>query len=264
MEKYNITDILKKYKLNTKKKFGQNFLINNNILNKIVAVAGNIENENILEIGAGPGGLTNAILMQKPQKIISIEIDKNYYSVLKNEFLDFNNFEIINDDAMKVIYKNLFTDKEKKIKIISNLPYNIGTHLLLKWIKEAVIFDSFTLLLQKEVVDRIVATPNKKEYGRLSVLLQTFADCKKIFDVKPSNFIPSPKVISSVVHIKIKKNIDVNFEKISKITSILFNNRRKKIRTAIENFNIKSCLNLDRRAEELTVDDFINLTKINN
>lgn len=260
-------EIIKKYNLITKKKFGQNFLTSENILDKIVAVAGNIENKNILEIGPGPGGLTTSILKQKPKKLISVEIDNDLFEILKVEFDKYNNFEVINEDALKIDESKYF---DNNINVIANLPYNVGTNLLLKWLNNIQLFKSFTLLLQKEVVERIVAKPCTKDYGRLSIITQALCDAKKMFDIKPESFIPSPKVMSSVVYIKPKQNIEkIDIKKLEIITQTLFSQRRKKIKNAInlllkQNFiNSNSIINidLDKRAEELSVDEYIDLSK---
>lgn len=260
-------EIIQKYNLITKKKFGQNFLTSENILDKIVAVAGNIENKNILEIGPGPGGLTTSILKQKPKKIISVEIDNDLFEILKVEFDKYNNFEVINEDALKINESKYF---DNNINVIANLPYNVGTSLLLKWLNNIQLFESFTLLLQKEVVERIVAKPCTKDYGRLSIITQALCDAKKMFDIKPESFIPPPKVMSSVVYIKPKQNIEkIDIKKLGIITQTLFSQRRKKIKNAInlllkQNFiNSNSIINidLDKRAEELSVDEYINLSK---
>jgi len=264
----NTLEIIKKYKLLTKKQFGQNFLVNRELLDKIVNVAGIIENKNILEIGPGPGGLTYSILKKNPKKLVSIEIDKDCYDILNIEFKNYKNFNIINDDALKIDEKSLFD--EEKINIISNLPYNVGTVLLLKWIKNISIFESFTLLLQREVVDRIVAKQGTKDYSRLTIIIQAFCNTKRIFDIKPSSFIPQPKVVSSIVHITPKNCINnIDFEKLSEISFVLFNQRRKKIRKIIESLIIENKINkeiienidLDKRAEELSIDEFIYLSK---
>ena len=260
-------EIIKKYNLITKKKFGQNFLTSENILDKIVAVAGNIENKNILEIGPGPGGLTTSILKQKPKKIISVEIDNDLFEILKVEFDKYNNFEVISEDALKINESKYF---DNNINVIANLPYNVGTNLLLKWLNNIQLFESFTLLLQKEVVERIVAKPCTKDYGRLSIITQALCDAKKMFDIKPESFIPPPKVMSSVVYIKPKQNIEnINIKKLGIITQTLFSQRRKKIKNAINlllkqniiNSNSIIDIDLDKRAEELSVDEYINLSK---
>lgn len=260
-------EIIKKYNLITKKKFGQNFLTSDVILNKIVDVTGDIKNKNVLEVGPGPGGLTSAILKKEPKKLISIEIDNDLFEILKIEFKKYNNFQVINEDALK-IHENEYFDNN--VNIIANLPYNVGTNLLIKWLNNINLFESFTLLLQKEVVERIVAKPCTKDYGRLSIITQALCDAKKMFDIKPESFIPPPKVMSSVVYIKPKQNINnINIKKLGIITQNLFSQRRKKIKNAVESLLKQQILtpssinniDLNKRAEELTVEEYINMAK---
>lgn len=268
---FRVVDIIKKYSLSTKKKFGQNFLVDESLLDKIVTVAGDITGKNVLEIGPGPGGLTYSILKMDPKKLTSIEIDKDLYGILKMEFGGYKNFEVVDGDALKIDETEFF-DSEK-INVIANLPYNVGTTLLIKWLNNLQKFDSFTLLLQKEVVDRIVAKPFSKDYGRLSILVQALCDAKKAFDVKPTCFLPPPKVISSVVHITPKKiATDVDINKLSYVTMTLFNQRRKKVKKVMEGLvacgkvdrSILTKIDLEKRAEELSVEEFIDIAKATN
>ena len=254
--------------ISAKKKFGQNFLADRSILSKIVDVAGDIENRNVLEVGAGLGALTNEILLRSPKKFVSIEIDKDLYNILVEEIKS-DNFQLINEDALKVDESEFFNGN---INVIANLPYNVGTNLLIKWLENIELFDSFTLLLQKEVVDRIVANPYTKEYGRLSIISQSLCNVKKAFDVKPSFFRPPPKVMSSIVYLSKKDNINLNIKKLSYITLKLFSQRRKKIKKIIDNmvFNkeldesIYDVLDLNKRAEEISVKDYIDISnKVN-
>ena len=253
-----IINIIKKYNLFTKKKFGQNFLVDELLLDKIVSCGGDVENKNVLEIGCGPGGLTYSILKQKPKQLVSVEIDKDCYDIVSAEFKDFNNFKVINEDALKIDESLLFSEKTK---VIANLPYNVGTTLLIKWVNNLSLFEDFTLLLQKEVVDRIIAKPQTKDYGRLSILLQLLCDVKKCFDISPNNFIPAPKVMSSVIYIK------PNIKKLSKITLLLFNQRRKKIKKIIEiliknnelDEMVLEFLDLNKRPEEILVEEFLKI-----
>ena len=261
-------NIIKKYNLSTKKKFGQNFLGDGLLLDKIVGVAGDISGKNVLEVGPGPGGLTRSILKKNPKKLVSVEIDVDLFKILKEEFSRYGNFFVDNEDALKVDEGKYF---DGGINVIANLPYNVGTVLLMKWLDNLSMFDSFVLLLQKEVVERIVAVPSTKDYGRLSVMVQALCCAKKEFDVKPSFFIPPPKVVSSVVRIVPKKDFEsVNVEKLSKITFALFNQRRKKIKGAVESLVengilSEDCLqelDLNKRAEELSVDEFVRLSNL--
>lgn len=249
-------------KIPRKKSLSQNFLTDVSILDRIVGVAAvnGLQDKNVLEIGVGEGALTAAILKQKPKKLLSVEIDNRYYGLVKDKFNGYSNFEIINADAIKIDESTFFNDK---ISVIANLPYNVGTTLLLKWLKNIELFETFTLLLQKEVVERIIAKPCTKEYGRLSVLAQAFTYPHRCFDIKPACFTPPPKVMSSVVHLIAKPPV-IDFNKLSRITSALFNNRRKKIKPAIERLNLPTNLKIDinKRAEELSVDEFIEIAKL--
>jgi len=251
--------IIKKYNILAKKKFGQNFLTDEKILDRIVSSANITNGCNVLEIGSGPGGLTNAILKANPKKLVSLEIDKEWYEILSQEYKIYDNFELVNKDALTVNEQELFGGE--KIKIVANLPYNIGTALLIKWINNLNIFHDFTLLLQKEVVDRIVAKPKTKSYGRLSVLVQSTCAVKKLFDLSPKSFTPQPKVISSLIAIVPKQNVQVNIHTLSEITLLLFSQRRKKIRHAVANKSMPDFVDLDKRAEELTVEEYVKLAK---
>lgn len=262
-----ISEILKKYNFVTKKSFGQNFLLQPELLAKIVSCANIKENSEVLEIGPGPGGLTSAILNKNPKKLISIETDKECVDILNKEIKpSFSNFEIINADALLIDECQLF---ENKFKIIANLPYNVGTHILLKWIKNCSSkIENLTLLLQKEVVERIVAKSNTKEYGRLSVLCQYLYNVKKCFDISPSAFYPRPKVTSTLVNLELKD--DVNqfvLDKLLYITSILFRQKRKTIKNNIKNSKIeleflqKIGIYTNLRAETICIDDFVKIAE---
>lgn len=262
------SEIIKKYNLYTKKSFGQNFLTNPELLIKIVNCAGNIENTDILEIGTGPAGLTSAILSKNPKKLITIDMDERCINIAKNEIQPFyKNLEIIHEDALKINEKDLF---KNKYKIIANLPYNIGTVLLFKWLENDIKdIDSITLLLQKEVVDRIIASNNNKNYGRVSVMCQYLCDVKKHFDIAPTAFFPPPKVISSVITLKPKENINYNLIKpLSSLCKLLFSQRRKTVLNNLKNkyknaedILNKSNIKFTNRVEELSINDFLNIIK---
>lgn len=264
-------EIIKKYNLYTKKSFGQNFLINPELLTKIVNCAGNIENENVLEIGTGPAGLTTAILKKQPKKLITVDMDERCVNITNNEIKPFfPNLEAIYDDALKINENELFSGE--KYNIIANLPYNIGTVLLFKWLesKDVKNIKSMTLLLQKEVVERIVSKNNSKNYGRLSVMCQYICDVKKYFDIAPSAFMPPPKVVSSVVGLTIKQDVNLDvIVKLSKLCQVLFNQRRK---TVLNNLK-KVCKNAvdvlsecgvaaGVRVEELGVEDLVKIVNV--
>ena len=215
--------------IKAKKSLGQNFLVDENLLEKIANIT-NIQNKTIFEVGPGTGNLTSYIYKKNPKKIYVIEKDNELATNLKNKFN--NKLTIINDDVLKVDETNLF---EEKVTVFGNLPYNISTEILSKWIinlKDHFWFECLILMFQKEVADRIVAEFNTSNYGRLSIICNWKLNIKKICDIKPSAFYPQPKVYSSLLIFYPKKNFvkiknPINLEK---ITRIFFNQRRKMLK----------------------------------
>ena len=213
-----------------KKSLGQNFLIDENIINKISSLI-KIEDQNILEVGPGTGNLTNALLKKKPKKFYVIEKDDNLANLLKKEFKD--KIIVINDDILKVNENNL---SNEKLIVFGNLPYNISTEILCKWIinlnDEKIWFRNFILMFQKEVADRILSKYNSSNYGRLSIIANWKLDIKKIVDIKPNSFSPKPKIDSSLLFFSPKKNFlkIKNPKNLEKITRIFFSQRRKMIK----------------------------------
>ena len=216
--------------IKAKKSLGQNFLIDNNVIDKITNIL-NINNKTILEIGPGTGNLTTALLDRKPKKFYVVEKDNNLSELLKKKFND--RIIIINDDILS-LNENLIS-KEKLI-VFGNLPYNISTEILIKWIlnldNEKFWFENLILMFQKEVANRIISDYNCSDYGRLSILANWKLNIKKIMDVKPNSFLPKPRIESSLLFFSIKKNFfriksPLNLEK---ITRIFFNHRRKMIK----------------------------------
>ena len=236
--------------MKAKKSLGQNFLIDQNILKKIVSLI-KIENKSILEVGPGTGNLTSHILNHNPKKFLVVEKDKYLADMLKKKFED--KIGIINDDVLKIDEKKLY--KEKLI-VFGNLPYNISTEILAKWIinldNKNFWFDSLILMFQKEVADRILSKFNSSKYGRLTILANWKLDINKICDIKPESFSPKPKVQSSLLFLKPKKDFYKfkNSKNLEKITRIFFNQRRKKIKTPFNklfngDFNILNKLKVD-------------------
>jgi len=236
--------------IKAKKSLGQNFLIDKNIINKITNCI-DIKDKYILEVGPGTGNLTFSLLEKKPKKIYVIEKDNNLASLLKEQFKD--KITIINDDVLKV--NENFLSKEKLI-VFGNLPYNISTEILCKWIlnfdDKRIWFTHLILMFQKEVADRIISKFNSSSYGRLSILSNWKLEIKKIIDVKPSSFSPKPKIDSSLLFFSPKKNFFQlkNPNNLEKITKIFFRYRRKMIKKPFkqifsENSEIQNKLNLN-------------------
>ena len=215
--------------IKAKKSLGQNFLIDKNILEKIVNVT-KVQNKIILEIGPGTGNLTSFILKKKPKKLFVIEKDNELADNLNNKFN--NRISIINDDVLKIDETNLFKDQ---VTVFGNLPYNISTEILSKWIinlKGKFWFECLVLMFQKEVADRIIAEFNTSNYGRLSIICNWKLNIKKICDISPESFSPKPKINSSLlIFYPKKKFIEINNPKIlEEITRIFFNQRRKMLK----------------------------------
>ena len=215
--------------IKAKKSLGQNFLIDDNVINKILDIT-DIQKKDVLEIGPGTGNLTSAILKKNPNRLLVVEKDNELAKNLKTNFD--NTIEVINDDILNLDESSL---SNTKLIVFGNLPYNISTEILCRWIlniKENYWFEYLILMFQKEVADRIIAKFNTKNYGRLSILANWILEIEKICDVKPTSFSPVPKVDSSVLFFKPKKSFfKFNDPKnLEKITRIFFMHRRKMVK----------------------------------
>ena len=254
----------KSVKTKAKKSLGQNFLVDKNVLKKIVDINLINDETEIVEIGPGTGNLTDYLINKNPKKIFIIEKDQELSKNLLNKF--FGKAEIINKDILKFFDYKIFN---KNTVIIGNLPYNISSQILVKFILDNNFkFKALIFMFQKEMANRILAKVNSKEYGRLSILSNWKFEIKKLFDIKPSSFSPRPKVESSLLLFKEKdKKFPLkDVKNLEKITRILFNQRRKKIRKSINfifknNKNITSQLSLDQdlRPQNLDIKTYCNL-----
>ncbi len=251
--------------IKAKKSLGQNFLIDSNILQKITNTT-EIKNKLVFEIGPGTGNLTNYILKKNPKKIYVIEKDNELSNNLENKFN--NQITIINDDVLKIDETKLFNEK---VIVFGNLPYNISTEILSKWIvnlKEDFWFECLVLMFQKEVADRIIAQVNTSNYGRLSIICNWKLNIKKICDIKPESFSPKPKVDSSLLFFYPKKSfVKINDpNNLEKITRVFFNQRRKMLKKPFNQlFNgdqkvlNKLKINLNLRPQNLNVETYYKL-----
>ena len=250
-----------------KKSLGQNFLVDKNILEKIVSTT-EIKNKIILEVGAGTGNLTSYILKKTPKKFFVVEKDKRLVEILKHDFDD--QIIIIDDDILNIKESSLF---KEKVTVFGNLPFNISTEILSKWIlnlKEDVWFDQLVLMFQKEVADRIIASFNTASYGRLSILSNWRLNIKKICDIKPESFSPKPRINSSLLFFSPKQDFlkIENPKNLEKITRIFFNHRRKMLKkpyNQLFNGNQKIIeklkIDLNLRPQNLDFDTYYQLTK---
>ncbi len=252
--------------IRAKKSLGQNFLVDENILEKI-ANSTDIYNKIILEIGPGTGNLTSYILKKNPKKMFVIEKDNELASDLENKFN--NQITIINEDVLKLDETKLF---KEEVTVFGNLPYNISTEILSKWIinlKKNFWFDCLVLMFQKEVADRIIAEFNTSNYGRLSIICNWKLNIKKICDIKPSAFIPKPKIDSSLLIFYPKKNFVKikNPKNLEKITRVFFSQRRKMLKKPFNQlFNgdqtvlDKLKIDLTMRPQNINLDTYYKLT----
>lgn len=262
-----LRDVIQRHGLDAKKALGQNFLLDLNLTQKIARSAGSLEGMTVIEVGPGPGGLTRAILSLGAKKVIAIERDARCLPALA-EIADYypGRLEVIEGDALKVDFSTLVPDGP--VKIIANLPYNVGTQLLINWLLPSSwppFWDSLTLMFQKEVGQRIVAAEDDNHYGRLGVLCGWRTDAHMVFDVPPQAFTPPPKVTSSVVHLMPRQEpLPCDVAKLERVTQAAFGQRRKMLRQSVKSLGgeallAKAGIAPQRRAETLSVEEFVRL-----
>lgn len=260
---YNETKfILNKYGIHANKSLGQNFLINEEVINQIIEKAEIDEKDLIIEIGPGLGTLTSRLL-EKAGKLICVELDDRMITILNDRFKLYNNFELIHDDILKVnlnkiINENLFENNNiKKIKIVANLPYYITTPIIMKLLEEKLKITSITVMIQKEVADRLIAVPGEKNAGAITYSVYYYAEAEKVLDVENNSFIPEPSVTSTVIKLNIRKEpiIQIKDEKLMfRIIKQAFMQRRKTLVNALSNMEIfKSKEEIIRMLEDLNI-----------
>lgn len=251
-------------KIKPLKRFGQNYLIDKNIIDKIIDAFEPKLDDLVIEIGPGRGALTT-ILAKKIKKLFAIEIDKRVIDDLK---LQFPSVEFINQDFLKLDLSTIFNGEKKRI--IGNIPYNITSPIIFKLIDSRDYITDAMIMTQLEVAQRIVAQPKTKDYGILSVIVNFFADTQLLFKISPNVFYPKPNVESAIINLKFDKEIrtDVNAKLFIKVVKASFGNRRKTLKNSLSNGGFSELnftqINFDfsRRAEELTIDDFVILTNL--
>lgn len=267
-----LRDVIARYGLNAQKALGQNFLFDLNLTSRIARSAGPLDDTTVLEVGPGPGGLTRALLAAGAKHVIAIERDHRCLPALEEIAAHYpGRLTIIEGDALTFDIASL--DHVGSLKIIANLPYNIGTALLMKWIDSAEWpprFNDLVLMFQREVAERIVATPDTPhDYGRLSVFCGWRTDAKILFDVSPQAFTPPPKVVSSVVRITPRiLPTPCDPKLLARVTQAAFGQRRKMLRQSLKSLGvdpIKLCedvgLDPTARAETVTIDQFVALAQ---
>lgn len=271
-----LRDVVQRHGLDAKKSLGQNFLFDLNLTQKIARAAGPLEDVTVFEVGPGPGGLTRAILSLGAKKVIAIERDARALPVLADIADHYpGRLEVIEGDALQIDFAALAAEKAAggPVKIIANLPYNIGTQLLLNWLLPEdktwpPFWQSLTLMFQREVGLRIVADQEDDHYGRLGVLAGWRTDPHMMFDVPPQAFSPPPKVTSTVVHLIPRANpLPCDVSKLERITHAAFGQRRKMLRQSLkpvggEALLGKARIDPQRRAETLSVEEFVRLANL--
>lgn len=268
---YKTQELVKKYNFKFSKSLGQNFLIDDSVLNDIVKGADVNEEDFVIEIGPGVGTLT-AHLLNKAKKVTSIELDNDLIPILKEELGDNENFSLIHNDALKVDFNEIIGD-EKSVKLVANLPYYVTTPIIVNLLKNGYNFKSLTIMIQKEVAERIDAEPNCKEYGALSLLVQYYCNTKIVRKVAPSSFIPRPKVESIVIRLDRleKPRVEVTDEKFMfELIRNSFNMRRKTLWNGVKNIGVnkddlkkafeEAGIDPKRRGETLSLEEFAALS----
>ena len=277
----NTIEVLQKYHFNFQKKFGQNFLINTSILEEIIDAAEITKEDFVLEIGPGIGTMTQ-YLCEAAGAVVAVEIDTNLIPILKDTLSEYNNVEVLNEDILKVDIAKLAEKKNggKPIKVVANLPYYITTPIIMGLFESHVPIDSITIMVQKEVADRMKEGPGSKEYGALSLAVQYYAKPEIVVNVPPSCFMPQPKVGSAVIRLTRHENppVDVDNEKLMfQVIRASFNQRRKTLANGLNNFGSFSLgkeeiqksieelgVPVNIRGEALSLEQFAKLSNIIN
>ncbi len=267
-----LREVIANHGLTARKSLGQNFLLDLNLTSRIARRAGDLSKCDILEIGPGPGGLTRALLMEGARKVVAIERDSRCLPALE-EISDAypQRLKLLEGDALEV---NPLPFLTPPIRVVANLPYNVGTELLIRWLTPnswPPYWQSLTLMFQKEVAQRIVAAPGSKAYGRLSVLAQWRCDAKLAFEISPKAFTPPPKVTSAVVHLERLETprFPADAADLSRTVSLAFGQRRKMLRSSLKSLGkdvetkiAQADIDPTTRAEQVSIEEFCRLSQI--
>ena len=258
-----LREVIATHGLDARKRLGQHFLLDLNLTRRIARAAAPLDEGTVIEIGPGPGGLTRALLLEGAARVVAVEIDDRAIVALEElQLAAIGRLDLVRADALEI---DLATLGPPPRRIVANLPYNVATALLIRWLHRADEITDMVLMFQKEVVDRLVAPPRNKEYGRLSVLAQHVCAVQRLFDVAPSAFVPPPKVVSSVVRLRPwpagRRLADL--QPLERVTAAAFGQRRKMLRTALSSVFAEPTIVLaahglppTARAEELSPADF--------
>ena len=265
----HLRDIVAQYNLEARRSLGQHFLLDLNLTRRIVRAAGNLNNQSIIEIGPGPGGLTRALLETTAKRVIAVERDERCIKGLKTLANTFpERLKIIEEDALNFNLRNLAS--KDKITVVANLPYNISIPLLISWLRQISVINSMTLMFQKEVAERLSARPGTKGYGRTSVIAQWLCEVETVFCIPARAFVPPPKVVSAVVNFtpRVQPLSPASFKNLEKVTAAAFGQRRKMLRSALKTLYPypidllkRANVNPEARAEALTVEEFCKISE---
>ena len=273
--------IMKKYNIKANKSLGQNFLINDEVIENIVKSSNLSKEDMVIEIGPGLGTLTKRLL-EEAGKVLCVELDKKMIKILEDRFLENDKFEVINEDILKVdlnkiIKENKKDNNIKNVKIVANLPYYITTPIIMKLLEEKLEIESITVMIQKEVADRLIEIPGGKNTGAITYTVYYYCKSEKIMEVPNSSFIPEPEVTSEVIKMNLRKTPAVELENPKIMFMIIksaYMQRRKTLLNALTNSKVfinkeegiqilnKLNLDLNIRAESLTIQDFANIAKL--
>lgn len=265
-----LRSVIKEHGIAAKKALGQNFLLDLNLTGKIARAAGDLSRSAVIEIGPGPGGLTRALLLHGARHVIAVEQDARCLPALEEISRHYpGRLTVIHENALETDFPALCTGHEE-VRIVANLPYNIGTELLVRWLTAEPwppFYSSMTLMFQREVAERIVAEPGSGAYGRLAVLAGWRAEVRIAFDVPATAFTPPPKVTSSVVHLVPRHNpLEVEIGRLEAVTKAAFGQRRKMVRQSLKPLGGELLLkraNIDptRRPETLSIEEFVRIAR---
>ena len=263
-----LREVIARHRLMAKKSLGQNFILDLNVTRRVARAAGPFDGFDVIEVGPGPGGLTRALLETGARRVIAIERDRRALAALQELATAYSGrLELLEGDALELDPAAL-TDAPRKI--VANLPYNIATALLLRWLDKIGAYDSLTLMFQREVAERLVAVPRSPAYGRLSVIVQWLAEPKILFDLPPRAFVPPPKVTSSVVSLmpRAMPLAPANKATLERVTAAAFGQRRKMLRASLKSLGVPvetllaaASVMPTARAEELSIEKFCALAR---
>lgn len=265
-----LREVIERHGLQAKKALGQNFLLDLNLTGKIARTAGDLRESTVIEVGPGPGGLTRALLLHGARRVVAIERDERCLAALEEVSNHYpGRLHVIAGDALKTDFAELArAEGNGTVRIAANLPYNIGTELLVRWLlaEWPPFYASMTLMFQREVAERVTASPGSGAYGRLGVLAGWRTQARIAFDVPPQAFTPPPKVTSSVVHLVPRETpLPADTRQLGRVTEAAFGQRRKMLRQSVKGLGGEALLTragIDptRRAETLSVEEFVRLT----